>query len=241
VFVDGENFRWSLVDLFTTFNKADYLPRTDKWAALFDWIVDKATAGTGVRTRTYWYVVESIDFFPYEFPYAQTEPDKLYRLLKPYQGELDGLATVEAKKARMAEIVKELLQRRDRMEKRFAGWRAMQNGIATKSDAVEFRRAGGIKYDLFNNSLGQEKCVDTKLSLDLVLLRDIYDVAIIVSGDQDYVPAVQAIKDSGKRVVNVAFETRGGQLLPNGAWRLNVVTDRQMALPHADLAPFLGL
>jgi uncharacterized LabA/DUF88 family protein len=89
--------------------------------------------------------------------------------------------------------------------------------------------------------LGQEKCVDTKLSLDLVLLRDIYDVAIIVSGDQDYVPAVQAIKDSGKRVVNVAFETRGGQLLPNGAWRLNVVTDRQMALPHADLAPFLGL
>ena len=141
----------------------------------------------------------------------------------------------------MAAIVQDLEERRLTMEKRFAGWTTMQNGIAIRHDAIEFRRAGAIRYDLFRRSLGQEKCVDTKLSVDLILLRDIYDVAVIVSGDQDYVPAVQAIKDYGKHVVNVAFETRGGQVLPGGARRLNVVTDHHMAIPYSKLVPFLGL
>jgi uncharacterized LabA/DUF88 family protein len=58
--------------------------------------------------------------------------------------------------------------------------------------------------------------VDVNLGVDMVLFRDIYDVAVIVSGDQDYVPAVQAVKDSGKHVVNVAFLARNGVLLPGG-------------------------
>jgi hypothetical protein len=33
----------------------------------------------------------------------------------------------------------------------------------------------------------------------MLMLRDIYDTAIIVSGDQDYVPAAQVLKDAGTR------------------------------------------
>ena len=80
-----------------------------------------------------------------------------------------------------------------------------------------------------------------KLASDLIMLRDIYDVAIILSGDQDYVPAVEVVKDSGRRVVNVAFQTRGGQLLPGGARRLNQVTDRSISITHQDLGRFLNL
>jgi len=238
VFVDGENFRWSLVDLFSTFNKADYLPKAADWTKLFEWMVSEATGGTGV---IYWYVVESIDFSPWGFPDAQKKPKKLYSVLQPYQSELDALATDKDRETRMVAIVEELNKRRASMERRFNGWITMQNGIAIRHDGIEFRRAGAIRYDLFKKSLGREKCVDTKLSVDLILLRDIYDVAVIVSGDQDYVPAVQAIKDAGKRVVNVAFQTRGGQLLPGGARRLNVISDHHMAIPYSKLAPILGL
>jgi hypothetical protein len=48
------------------------------------------------------------------------------------------------------------------------------------------------------------------LAVDMVTLHNIYDLAIIVSGDQDYVPAAQAVKDMGKPVVNVGFLARNG-------------------------------
>ena len=78
-----------------------------------------------------------------------------------------------------------------------------------------------------------------KLATDLITLRGIYDVAIIVSGDQDYVPAVQVVKDSGKRVVNVVFRNRAGRLLPGGAKRLNELTDECVEIRHDDIKPFI--
>ena len=79
------------------------------------------------------------------------------------------------------------------------------------------------------------------LALDMVMLREIYDLALIVSGDQDYVPAVQAAKNSGKHVVNVAFEAQDGRLLPGGARRLNDVTDWSIAVPYAEFRTAMGL
>ena len=52
-----------------------------------------------------------------------------------------------------------------------------------------------------------EKGVDVQLAIDLVRFgaRGNYDVAIIVSGDGDYAPAVEAVKDMGLNVENVFF------------------------------------
>lgn len=242
IFVDGENFRHSIIDLFSDFHRADYLPKSADWTSLFDWIVGRVT-GDGDRVRTYWYVIQALDFYPYRFPRVDTEPDKLRRLLaryEPFKQELDALAD-NARITRMREFVEELQARQARLSRRFEGWTRIQEGIASRHDAVEFRRAGAIRCDLFSESLGQEKAVDVKLAADLIVLRDIYDVAIILSGDQDYVPAVEVVKDSGKQVVNVAFRTRGGRLLPGGARRLNQVTDRSIAIDYGDLANYLGL
>ncbi len=87
--------------------------------------------------------------------------------------------------------------------------------------------------------MGAEKSVDVKLATDLIMLRDIYDIAVIVSGDQDYVPAVQIVKDAGKKVVNVSFETRGGRLLPGGARRLNEKTDSALRVGYSELKTYL--
>lgn len=54
-----------------------------------------------------------------------------------------------------------------------------------------------------------EKGVDVMLAVDLVTraYRDDYDTAIIVSGDADFYPALQAAKDVGKQVEVAAFDT----------------------------------
>ena len=75
----------------------------------------------------------------------------------------------------------------------------------------------------------------------MIMLRDIYDTAIVVSGDQDYVPAVQVLKDAGKTVISVAFERRDGELLPGGARRLDIATDASIRIPYVRLREFMGL
>ena len=118
------------------------------------------------------------------------------------------------------------------------------NGYATNVTTVDLKwnaPAGAISYDLFTGQFGPEKAVDVKLAIDLSELRNIYEVAIIVSGDQDYVPAVQVVKDHGKRVINVAFEGRNGRLLPGGARRLNQITDSALIIKYNDLKKYLGL
>jgi len=130
VFVDGENFRHSIVNLFPHFHQEDYLPKLANWTEFFDWIVRNVTDNTYERIRTYWYVIKSVDFYPYSF------------------------------------------------QKRFNGWIAIQDGISSRHKAIEFRQAGYINFRLFDNSLGKEKAVDVKLATDLIVLKDIYDIAI---------------------------------------------------------------
>ena len=54
-----------------------------------------------------------------------------------------------------------------------------------------------------------EKGVDVMLATDLVThaYKDHYDTAIVVSGDADFYPALQAVKDVGKHVEVAAFDT----------------------------------
>ncbi len=241
VFVDGENLRYSICDLFSgVFDKSQYLPKKANWAGLFDWMVSRIGSGL-VRLRTYWYAIEQIDFKPY-LPLPSDE-NKLRQVLsrnKAHKTEIDSLSE-PARSLRMANMAQECQRHADRMRLRFEGWRRIQDGIAHAHNAVEFRRAGAISYDLFTGQFGPEKAVDVKLAIDLSELRNIYEVAIIVSGDQDYVPAVQVVKDHGKRVINVAFEGRNGRLLPGGARRLNQITDSALIVKYNDLGSHLGL
>ena len=75
----------------------------------------------------------------------------------------------------------------------------------------------------------------------MVTLASNYDLAVIVSGDQDYVPAAQAVKNMGKQVVNVAFMARNGNLLPGGAKQLNQTTDWSVAMEWEELRQLLNL
>ena len=52
VFVDGENMRFTICDLFDKFDRDDYLPKTADWTKFFDDVVSPAEP-TGRRLRTY--------------------------------------------------------------------------------------------------------------------------------------------------------------------------------------------
>jgi len=73
-----------------------------------------------------------------------------------------------------------------------------------------------------------EKGVDIMVATDLLKQAwdNLYDVAILVSGDGDFAYAVQAVKDLGKHVVIAAFPS-------NLAWELaNVADDREFFTPE---------
>jgi len=244
VFVDGENFRHSIVELFEQFDKDDYLPKEADWNSLFDYFVDRATSGSErERVRTYWYVVQFLDLFPYRFPKIEKDPDALKRVLdmgKWVKKKLENLQD-KALLEKMEDIRSMLIKRENQMRRRFEGWRNLHDHISSRWSRIEFRRAGAITFNAFTNKLQKEKAVDVKLATDLITLRDIYDVGVIVSGDQDYVPAVQSVKDFGKTVINVAFVARNGKLLPGGARRLNHVTDESIEIKYEELASYLRI
>lgn len=232
IFVDGENLRYALLDLFPgQFRREDYLPDAD-WGGFFDSLVSMVGAKT--RVRAYWYVIQHIDFWPWSYPQDLAVLLPILCKHEPYRMELTRLSG-PPQRTRALELRERLLRLRQTMLERFRGWVAVQDGISSRVDAVESRRAGAIKYDLFTGEFGREKAVDVKLAVDLLQLCPAYDVAVIVSGDQDYVPAVQAIKDAGKRVLNTCFLKQNGDLLPGGARRLNQITDSVIRFPHEPL------
>lgn len=59
-----------------------------------------------------------------------------------------------------------------------------------------------------------EKGVDAAMVTDLLSLawQDAYDVAILVSGDADYIPAVEYVQDQGRKVINAAWNRHAHEL-----------------------------
>lgn len=245
IFVDGENLRHSINDLFESdFNPSDYLPKNAQWQEFFDGLVSKSE--TELRLRTYWYVVDEIDFWPYGIQKllnsrAYTVLETILRKFKSNAAQLDAIADPAVRQQRLESLARTIVARERAMKSRFEGWQVFQNGIAHRFDSIEFRRAGSIQYDLFRERFNKEKGVDVKLATDLLKLKDIYDVGVVVSGDGDYVPAVQTVKDWGKHIVNVSFLKKNGGVLPGGACRLNQSTDRVIELEYEEVRNFMKI
>jgi uncharacterized LabA/DUF88 family protein len=228
IFVDGENFRHSLKQLFPSerysFGKGDYLPETD-WHTFFTSLAGRFDCEL---LRVYWYVIEHIDCRPYKIPY---EWDAKEKVLTRWHGEqIGGCATVQERREFLKKLEMELEEARVAIERRARGWREVQASIENHNDQLEFRRSGSISYELATKQFGIEKGVDTQLATDMIVLSDIYDAAIILSGDADYLPPVAAVKNRGKFVYCVSFLDRKGRQLPGGARRLSNAVDSRADL-----------
>ena len=68
-------------------------------------------------------------------------------------------------------------------------------------------RLGRLVYNNWPNSPPYEKGVDVLLATDMIThcFKNNYDVAILVAGDNDFVGALQAVKDNGKNIEVALF------------------------------------
>ena len=243
------------------FDEQDYLPRQAKWGAFFGYLTEKSKIPEvhAHFSRAYWYVVNAVYAKPWP-PKSEWDPKIQKRrfiesdLSDWHQRNQKGIRNlvdffnkrVIGNQAKMSaefdgveKVIAELLRRKTRIDDRFAGFAVIQKGITRAHGQIEFRRSGGIGYDLFTKQLNREKTTDVNLAVDMMRLKDIYDIAVIVSGDQDFVPVAAAVKDLGKKVVNVSFRQKRGTLLPSGARQLNETTDASVEVDYGVFHQFL--
>ena len=84
---------------------------------------------------------------------------------------------------------------------------------------------GGIRYTV--------KGDDIHIAVDMVKLayNDAYDTAILISSDGDFVPAIKAVKEKGKKVENIGFKNKF-------SWHLKQTCDRFILLKKEDTDKF---
>ncbi len=85
-----------------------------------------------------------------------------------------------------------------------AGLRDFYQGVRIRTDLIDVIEAGHWKVNSLHK-LVEEKGHDTSLAVDLVALQDNYDVAVIVSGDADVIPAIRHLKNRNKHIAVMEF------------------------------------
>ena len=71
---------------------------------------------------------------------------------------------------------------------------------------------------------------DIHLAVDMLKLAFVnaYDTAILVSSDGDFVPAVDAVKELGKKVENIGFPNKFSWHLKNKCDRFRILTEEEL-------------
>ena len=72
-------------------------------------------------------------------------------------------------------------------------------------------RLGRLVYNNWPSVPPYEKGIDVQLATDMIThnFKGNYDVAILVAGDNDFVGAIQAVKDNGRHVEVALFGREG--------------------------------
>ena len=88
-----------------------------------------------------------------------------------------------------------------------------QQAFFTSVNAIPYTelRLGRLVYTNWPSVPPYEKGTDVQLAVDMMThsFKNNYDVAILVAGDNDYVSAVQAVKDNGKHIEIALFGKEG--------------------------------
>jgi len=250
VFVDGQNFITSLVNMFPMeLNREDYLPRNANWDRMF------RALGALVEAESWkinWYTIKELDFMPYvDWDTENLREMKIDRYtewknrlryhIPDLEAELDALPNNDARRKALMAHRQRFYDQEQRMKARMAEWARLQDEVSVQCRDVTIRRTGWQGCHLPDLRLDTEKGVDVGLAVDMIIMGDFYDTAIIFSGDGDYVPAVKAMQERGKQIGVVDFRYRDGSPLRGTARRLAKAADFRLEIEFADMAEFMGI
>ena len=213
IFVDGANFRANLRDFsFRSDNLSNSRGfRLEEshfdWKAFYGGALEKFNEATGWRhqlIRVHWYSAASIS----SWPASERQRLELAQRVVNRHPEIRGLTPTKVIDLahswyrrerdyfeRLREQVFEGIQRRtDFLEFRYVGQYQVH---PLREYRIEQQESGEITY--LGVQVG-EKGVDTGIAVDMIAKMPNYDVAIVVSGDADFLPVVGYLKDNLKYV-----------------------------------------
>lgn len=124
-------------------------------------------------------------------------------------------------------------------------WTGIQENveaISLRHNYVEFRKVGYRFFEASKRKWGGEKGLDVAMAVDMVTLAPAYDACVVVSGDADFVPAIQAVKNMGRLVVVPEFKTDGGaKTIPMQAPALLAAADAVRPVEAQSVRGWLGI
>lgn len=197
-FIDGNNLHYQLGEL--------QLQEKDiNWSRL----LTDAMPPEHRLIRAYWYQVGQTSF-------SQPYPSRLHDI---FLSGRTGAASEEELRQRCEAYIAEQRERLERIH------REVYDRIAQDYDFLEFRYVGSLKIDPYEQKWIEEKGVDVGMAVDMVGKMSEYDAAVVISGDADFAPAIQLIKDRLRQVYLVNFAP--GALVQSRftAGRLRIVAD----------------
>lgn len=213
MFIDGRNFKYNLgafrFKSEAVKNMGEEPPyRLDEkhflWREFFQGVLEKFEEATkyGHRlVRVYWYNAETIR------PFEESNK-KIGSILDSYKDrfpDLDRTKLIELAKAwyerernnfeRAKEVIYERIQRRvSFLEFKYTGEYVVQ-----PFEVFRFEQRDDGSY-LYQGTREGEKGVDVGISIDMIAKMPNYDVAVLISGDADFLPLVRYVKDNLKFV-----------------------------------------
>jgi len=162
--------------------------------------------------RVYWYVVGAMDDWNLSLPQSQTALRNAFTKERAVHdawmaitgknnpGLPQGTLEDKAWAACFADFSAWYERKRGTLE----GMRRFFQGVRSSTDLIDILEAGHWKVNFLNKWV-EEKGLDTSLAVDMVALQDNYDVAVVVSGDADAIPAIHHLKERNKVIAAVEF------------------------------------
>ena len=204
IFVDGSNLTGALTRFHTTvenhpaFFKFIFKTAIEAWSSSFLSPLSENVA----LSRVSWYVVGSMDHLDAHLfngiKKVFQEDETLKRLYAEETGSV--LGSEESWEA----FMKDVRLWYDRKTKSLADQKNFYRKMQLHCDFIDLKEVGHWKLDFAHRSTN-EKGIDTKFSVDMVTQRDNFDLAILISGDADGIPAIEYLKSQGKAVTVVDF------------------------------------
>jgi uncharacterized LabA/DUF88 family protein len=172
--------------------------------------------------RVYWYAVGSIDDWDLSLAQSQTAlrnafskdreiRDSWLAITGKANSGLSGSALDDKAWAACFADFRQWYEEKRRI---LEGMHRFHQGVRIGTDLIDVKEFGHWKVNFLHKWV-EEKGLDTALAVDMVALRDNYDVAVVVSGDADSIPSIRHMKSRGKHIAAVEFvngsppETKG--------------------------------
>jgi uncharacterized LabA/DUF88 family protein len=162
--------------------------------------------------RVYWYEVGAIDEWDLDAPqtraFIQTQFNSARLVKADFMANAGKkLATKDQKQIAeqaWADFYSECKSWYQDKKNTLDGMRRFHYGVMSGTDFIDIRAVAHWKVNFIDRGLS-EKGLDTALAVDMVALRENYDVAIVISGDADNLPGVQYVQEQNKMVGVVEF------------------------------------